>query len=96
MVRHRHTARGLEAPVMGVLVRCPSIHVERVRRDLQRRGARIVAASSGRLYGVVRASVGIGTMLGYARQLHEPTHGTGRGVRWLERYEPVPEGGDAA
>lgn len=96
VVRLRDTARGREAPVMGLQVRCPPNHVERVRRDLQRRGAMIVEASSGEHFGVVRASVALVAILGYARQLHELTRGGGRSVCWLERYEPLPDGDDAA
>lgn len=96
VVRLRDTGRGREVPVMGLQVRCPPNHVERVRRDLQRRGAAIVEASSGEHFGVVRASVALAAILGYARQLHELTRGAGRSVCWLERYEPLPDGDDAA
>jgi hypothetical protein len=86
--RWRNGRRGPERPVLGVQVRCAKAHVDRVRRDLQRRDARIVEAGAEH-GGVVRAVVPASQLVGYARQLAELSRGTAVHTTWLSHWEPL-------
>lgn len=88
-VRYRARRTGLEAPVLGVQVRCPERHLERVLRDLKRRGGEIVESSAEHGSGVIRAVVPAAVMVGYARQLAEATDGRGVHITWITRYAPL-------
>lgn len=87
-VRSRAGKCGPETPVLGVQVRCVKTDVERVRRDLQRRGGRIVEAGAEH-GGVVRAMVPAVHLIGYARQLAELSRGTAVHTAWLSHWEPL-------
>lgn len=87
--RLREGPRGPESPVLRVEVRCPRAHVETVRRDLQRRGARQLETSDAGGCGVVRTLLPAAGILGYARRLAQLTGGAGALSTRLAYYEAV-------
>jgi hypothetical protein len=98
MIRYRRGAV-IEEPHMGVRVQCLASHFIAVRDDLLARGAAICDAELAPPIGVVRATVSLAKLLGYAQHLAELTDARAREVMWLSHYAPVeppPPGGCAA
>lgn|SRR5690606_5386101 len=96
-VRYHHGAQ-VEEPYMGLRIRCAPQHFEALRRDLARRGAKLMDTEINRLYGVIRATAPLATLVGYPAHVKKATAGTAQLVMWLSHYEPInePPGGDAA
>lgn len=92
-IRCRETAQGLTEPHMGVQVRCQPADLQRVRGDLERRGARIVEAHAEAAIGVVRATAPLARLIGYAGELAALTGDRAYPVMWLSHYESAPPAG---
>lgn len=89
----------VEEPHMGVRVLCPATRFEAVHDDLVSREAKIYDAELVPPIGVVRATVALARLLGYAQHLAGLTGGRAREVIWLSHYAPVqptPPSGYAA
>jgi hypothetical protein len=94
-----HNGSTPEEPHMGLRVRCPTEHFERVKADLDARYATIVSSEITPLYAVIRASAPLARLIGYAQTLKKLTSGQAHEVMWLSHYAPVetpPPDGHAA
>jgi elongation factor G len=77
-------------PVMDVEVVTPEEHMGSVVGDLNSRRGRIVSMEARGTSQVIRATVPLGTMFGYATDLRSMTQGRATYTMQFARYEEVP------
>jgi elongation factor G len=77
-------------PVMDVEVVTPEEHMGAVVGDLNSRRGRIVSMEARGTSQVIRATVPLGTMFGYATDLRSMTQGRATYTMQFARYEEVP------
>ena len=84
-----HNGATVEEPHMGLRVLCGPEHFEPVKADLDARDAVIVASEIGPTCAVIRATVPLAKVLGYASHLAKQTSGTAHHSMWLSHYAPL-------
>ncbi|HEY4370214.1 MAG TPA: hypothetical protein VGN07_23485 [Steroidobacteraceae bacterium] len=93
-IRYRQ-GKDVEEPHMGVRVLCTATHFDAVRDDLAERGG-VITAEVDHSIAVVRTTVPLARLLGYAQHLAQLTAGSGRESVWLSHYAPIKVRRDTA
>lgn len=94
-----HSGETLEQPWMGLRIRCDAEDLEKVRKDLNVRGAVNLTCAIHLRRCAIQACAPLARLIGYRRVLARLTSGSARCVMWLSHYAPVenlPPDGDAA
>src|SRR5260221_5951541 len=79
-------------PIMAVEVAVPEEYIGDVIGDLNSRRGRIEGMELQGTTRIVKSSVPLSEMLGYASDLHLRTQGRGAYSMHFDRYEPLPGG----
>ena len=91
--RHDGQARKVRLePIMRVEVVAPTEYAAGVARDLGSRRGQLQAQESRGGAQIIRATVPLAEMLGYATDLRLRTHGLGSWSMHLDRYEEMTDG----
>lgn len=88
-VRYRTEGAVLEEPHMGLRVSAPPSLMDGIRKDLDARGATTLSVENERYFSVVRATVPLVLVLGYADWLARFSGGRAHAVMWFSHYAPV-------
>jgi hypothetical protein len=91
MIRYHHQGDVLEEPHMVVEVTCLPEHFDLVRSDLENRKAVRMRSEIGAAGCLLRATVPLARLIGYAEILAGLTETHGRQNMWLSHYAPVDE-----